>query len=340
MRPTLKVKRLEKVSREKYIELYAVLKELRGLSTKENKDLVSDLVNNIKSKLFQSRYELSYNGKVIGTTKKDFITLHKKLDYIKDHIERIRVSRKQAREIKVEPVSLDGFQFLSSGGLRVTPLKDIKRKHHPKIAREYKKPKALLNYVGIEIEMISDISQEHMAMLIALNKLDHKIRVMSDGSIRAEGELEHTFEINILDTETNIYSTLDRFNTMITSSGFKFKTNSSCGTHIHLDMRQRDVEECYTTLYNNLDTLLKTVSKDRLDNRYCKRNKHSHMADAANDYDGSGARYQMINPCSFEKHGTLELRLFQGTLDIDKIKDWVSLSLGIINSQSKAVVNV
>lgn len=341
MKPTLKVSRLEKVTREKYIELYGILKEIRKLSTRENRALVSDLVTNIKSKLFKPRYELTYNGAVVGTTSKHFISLKRKIEYIKDHIEHVRTVRREAREVRAESKILDGFRFEAIGGLRVTPLSEVKRAHHPKIAREYKKPKAHLNYIGIEIEMISDISQEHMAMLIALSKLDHKIRVMSDGSIRTEGELEHAFELNILDTEVNIYNTLDRFNHMLQSSGFKFKTNSSCGTHIHLDMRSRDVEECYTTLYHNLDKLIATVSSDRLNNKYCKRNTQSEMESAKEIYDGSGSRYQMINPDSYNKHSTLELRLFQGTLDIEKIKGWVSLTLNILNeAKQKAVVNV
>ena len=53
MKPTLKVSRLEKVTREKYIELYGILKEIRKLSTRENRALVSGLVTNIKSKLFK-----------------------------------------------------------------------------------------------------------------------------------------------------------------------------------------------------------------------------------------------------------------------------------------------
>ena len=43
MKPTLKVSRLEKVTREKYIELYGILKEIRKLSTRENRALVSDI---------------------------------------------------------------------------------------------------------------------------------------------------------------------------------------------------------------------------------------------------------------------------------------------------------
>jgi len=343
MKPLVKVSRYDKLSRDQYISLYAKLQELRKLSTKENKDLIQPIVDKIKTKLFHSKYVITYQDKEIGTTSRSFVSISRKLEYLKDYIHDLRVERKRKKELKEEEVKVQGYTYTKVGGLRVTPITQLKRKHHPKFAREYKKPVITSNYIGIEIEMVSDINLEQMAVLLALNKLDHKIRVMSDGSISSNGDSEvpYTFEINILDTEYNINNTLDKFSKMLVDSDFKFKTNLSCGTHIHFDMRNRDVEEAYSNLYDNLDSILKTVHPSRLDNRYCKRNKASTHSEAQDIYAGSGARYQMLNPESYSKHQTLEVRVFEGTLDMDKIKSWISMCLGIINNGNlKAVANV
>ena len=341
MKPAVKVRPISSISREEYIKLYNDWKELQRLSTKDNAGLIRPAIEKIKSKIHFHKYELLYQGKRIGTTTRDFVTLKRKVETLQRHIEDIQDRRRGARELEKETKTVLGYKFQEVGGLRVTPLNKIKREHHPKYAREYKKPVTKSNYIGIEIEMISDITLEQMALLLSVHKLDHKIRVMSDGSIRTEGDCSYAFEINIMDTEYNINNTLNKFQSLIENSGLKFRTNVSCGTHIHLDMRQRDADEVYSKLFNNLDRIVATVDSSRLDNKYCKRNIASDLDDALESYNSSAPRYQMINPEAVGKHNTLEVRVFEGTLNFDKIRNWIALCLEIINNnETKAVVNV
>lgn len=325
-------------------EREVMVKELNALSkltTKDNRDLISYHISKLRKELNYNNRDVYYRNHKVGKTTKNFLTVKELLAIKKKYNENIREERANRKATTVERKNINGFEYDVSGGVIVTPLKDIKRKHHPKFTKEYKRPFCKSNFIGIEMEMISDITLEQMAMLITIYKLSHKIRIMTDVSIKAELDCPHTFELNIMDTEYNIHNTLDQLGKLLSNTDFKFRVNNSCGTHIHLDMRNRDAKESYAKLYDNLDAIIGSTKKARADNDYCKRNIERDMELANQKFASSrGARYQAINPTSIDKHGTLEVRVFEGTTDIYKVKSWVDLLLNIVNSQTKAVVNV
>jgi hypothetical protein len=100
--------------------------------------------------------------------------------------------------------------------------------------------------------------------------------------------------------------------------------NKSCGLHVHLD--QRNVSRAtawrrYHRLVTALEWLKFAVPSTRTSNSYCKLNREGENPE---NYD----RYMAVNWQAYAEHGTIEVRLLNGTTSADKIKHWVSLCIG------------
>jgi hypothetical protein len=338
----LKLEKKYALSREEYKQVYDELNALRKLTTKDNHDLIGGHIRKLKTKLKGGNYSIWFRKVKIGSVADHDLSCPKLLRIKKQYDTIVKEERKGRKTLHVEQVNKNGFKYNTVGGLIVTPLKDIKRKHHPKFTKEYKKPYSSSNFVGVEIELTSDISGDQMSLLLCEYKLSHRIRVMSDGSIRTDASHPYSFELNIIDTEYNILNTLDQLDKIFKNDNYKFNANASCGTHVHLDMRHRDAEEMYVVLFNHLDIIAKSCLPERQNNDYCRLNTARTLEEAKdNSASNRGTRYQAINPEAVAKHGTLEIRLFEGTTDIEKVKGWVSMLLNIINKPVlKAVANV
>ena len=131
------------------------------------------------------------------------------------------------------------------------------------------------------------------------------------------------------------------------------KVNTSCGLHVHIDARDIDVnglkrvskmwmkyESCFDAL----------VTPSRRNNRWaaglrCKfanldaaflaidaTQTRAGIAYAMNSDGCSTSRYHKLNLESLQRHGTIEFRQHQGTVDGIKITNWVKLVGGFVQS--------
>lgn len=119
--------------------------------------------------------------------------------------------------------------------------------------------------------------------------------------------------------------------------------NKSCGGHIHVDAKDlrtkldEDGVEItaikFLTLFE--PALYAITGKSRLNNAFCVPLYLHHIDTKGEMYDKNGhlfdERYWSINLSSLEEHGTLEFRLFAGTLEPDK---WIARS-----AFAEAIVN-
>lgn len=182
------------------------------------------------------------------------------------------------------------------------------------------------NYVGIEIECVSKInSRTIVEMFIKKSPLLHKyVRVGSDGSIRAEEGFPYGYEFRIMCKQTEVPKVMNRFFEVLKGN---IKVNSSCGLHVHLDMRNRNYGKSFERLFTALPLLSSMVPRSRRSNSYCKINT---------DKDGwknpRSDRYLALNPTSYERHRTLEVRLHSATANANKVINWVRLLTQIIDA--------
>ena len=113
-----------------------------------------------------------------------------------------------------------------------------------------------------------------------------------------------------------------------------WEVDSGCGVHIHLDMSQEDratakrIAVAYLLTY---PTWAKLVDPKRLTNQYCMPPGHNaHYVQNHNDFGylcGSCYRYEFINLAAYCRHGTIEIRGLEGSLDKVLITNWIKAHL-------------
>jgi len=117
------------------------------------------------------------------------------------------------------------------------------------------------------------------------------------------------------------------------------KVNRSCGLHVHHDVETYKfkadnlsrVLDVYRKMEKTVDSFL-APSRRGNNNSYCKS-----LINYSNDsIERRGCRYYKVNLQAFQRHGTVEFRHHQGTVNADKIKNWVLFTALIMNRSRKA----
>lgn len=114
------------------------------------------------------------------------------------------------------------------------------------------------------------------------------------------------------------------------------KINQTCGLHVHhgaSDYKARHFENL-VTLYHKAERALDSVvtpSRRESRNTYCKSTIGASVATLRSD------RYHKLNLVSYLTHGTIEVRHHQGTIEAEKIQNWVVLTQGMIERAKRAV---
>lgn len=105
------------------------------------------------------------------------------------------------------------------------------------------------------------------------------------------------------------------------------KVNKSCGMHVHHDARDFGRREFINLLENyrvnesNWDAIV-SASRRGNNNDYCRS-----LGDVAIDRpDFFATRYMKLNYKAYLRHGTIEFRQHQGTVEAIKIINWIKLT--------------
>lgn len=182
------------------------------------------------------------------------------------------------------------------------------------------KPKTKDNYIGLELECVSLSSAAEVFEYLHDLKLDKYVDVTEDASISYDDyDGEYGYEFRVLFKEKEINTVLNKFGKFL--SLIDVTVNNSCGLHVHLDMRNRDVKKVYGNLLGAQDLLFSLVDNHRRKNSFCSY--------TVSKYD----RYQAINYSAYSSYKTIEIRLHQATKDVNKIKNWIKFLLLIVNSK-------
>lgn len=186
-------------------------------------------------------------------------------------------------------------------------------------------------YVGVEIELIAKCSKEYLMDLLIESRLQSYVQIKSDGSIQTSNDHPHPYELVIMATEEEIGMVIDKVCAILKNKRVVGIANNSCGLHVHLDMRHRNVEEAYRKLYYSQSILLGMVPNNRKDGshaeQYCKKN----LTASFKEQVALGQRYYVINTQAYNKYKTLEIRVHSGTTNAIKIKNWIKMLTSIVN---------
>jgi hypothetical protein len=117
-----------------------------------------------------------------------------------------------------------------------------------------------------------------------------------------------------------------------------FKVNDSCGYHVHIGVRDLsdDAKRAVCVGYALTESFwFSLVPKARRENRYCRALKWSaNQALDSNDFyyfAESQDRYQWFNVAAYAEHKTFEVRLHSGTLEGDKVCNWVKAHVKFVD---------
>jgi hypothetical protein len=125
------------------------------------------------------------------------------------------------------------------------------------------------------------------------------------------------------------------------ANGLGWTTNKKCGYHLHLDMSGESIESLRKICKAYLATQKvwqAMVRNTRKKNHYCAaiewtNEQIDRIESTESFYNWAGGidRYCFFNVAAYRKHGTFEIRLFNGTLDANKVTMWAAAHLYFVD---------
>lgn len=182
------------------------------------------------------------------------------------------------------------------------------------------------DYVGIEIEFLTPHDKFELAQIFNNFDLLGHLEIKTDASILITSNKLYGWEIAVIATEKQIHSVIERVCKALKVA--KAKVNWTCGLHVHLDMRNRDPQECFRKLYFSQNLLYSLNPRNRLENHSpCAPTCSPLIQESRLRDDRPG-----INSCSLDDLKTIEVRIHAGTVNAKEISNWVKLLLRILKS--------
>jgi hypothetical protein len=205
-----------------------------------------------------------------------------------------------------------------------------------------KPPTGKSNYLGIEIECSCTIpghtpsygdynllgygfehAQVIIKSLIKKHGLDGKLSFGTDG--RRTTRDERSIEFQLLTKEVELNSNLKLVDNLLKE--LKANVNISHGLHVHLDMRNRDAYLAFVNLIRSQRLLYKASNKQREKNHHCEMID----LDIQDILSGEGDFHTGIVPVLQDTKNTIEVRMKEGTINVDSIEKWCNLLVSIID---------
>jgi hypothetical protein len=216
--------------------------------------------------------------------------------------------------------SLYDFHFEKSGGvyLQEKTILGIYRAKINNILKVTKKPMTTERHIGVELE--ASIPRKNLEALtddLRLSVYRHYLALGTDGSVTSNDKFEGS-ELRICAPTSKIKEVVSFVSAALIKA--QAKVDKSCGMHVHLDARPTtgaNAKNMFERLVDQQFALFQIVPSSRRSNRYCKYTKKD-------DWRGTD-RYKAVNPLSFKKYNTIEVRMHSGTVDANKIIPWINL---------------
>lgn len=210
---------------------------------------------------------------------------------------------------------------------------------------EPKHPTSKENYVGVEIEFLMTMSQtDKFAEALFKENLHYNVHFGYDNSVKDlefipklnmygdvinHKDKKYGKEIRVLGVEKELPELITKVCLLIEKH--EGTINSTCGLHVHLDMRNRDVDLVFNNFFYAQKLLFATQPKMRKEGKYCKM-----LARNAPGKD----KYYGVNRKPYETKRTLEIRMHEGTINAKEILSWVGLLIKIANLKEKLTSSV
>jgi hypothetical protein len=207
------------------------------------------------------------------------------------------------------------------------------------ILRLKKIPTSRQHYVGVEIEFLTKVDRLAVKRAVIKANLQNYVNVKNDGSI--DEHLEncsmhdiyfigctcgyiHTHEITLLAPQDELQDLLKTLGGVLKS--ISAVVNRSCGLHVHLDMRHRNMSGCVQKLLKHQKNIHNMVHPNRKNSEYCRPQNP--------DFIDRRDRYRDINLAAYEKFNTIEVRIHEGTVDTNDIYKWCKYLINVVDGKN------
>ena len=207
------------------------------------------------------------------------------------------------------------------GGVFTEPgmIAKLSRELQARIVFTQKLPATNERHVSVEIECFGPLSSRELGVEIVNAGVGKYVHVKGDGSIHPNNSEHHPYELVVTAPASQIESVVSKVSEVLNENDCR--VNKTCGLHVHLDARYDNANRMFSNLVSAQSILYKMQPLSRRDNTYCKPTPSKSLRTASR---GSG-RYFGINPQSFGRHRTIEIRLHSGTIDAGKINNFIKI---------------
>jgi hypothetical protein len=241
--------------------------------------------------------------------------------FILSKISEYRASLRQKTSVSTNKLGLTKVNGVYTESNLYAKLQDDRIKN---LIDAHKKPTTNDNYVGIEIEFIHACSVKDLKAKFVSKRMHNVVNVGTDGSIGGMTEGETGSEIRFMSKESDLRTNLMKLAEVLNDPEVDAKVNGTCGLHVHLDMRNRNVEKSYNNLWHVQKLLRFSQPLSRRNNKYCVESPKSMKE--------NGERRSTINSSAYAKHKTLEIRVHQGTVDVTDMFNWVMFLTSVVDA--------
>lgn len=224
------------------------------------------------------------------------------------------------------------------------------------------KPMTKDKYVGIEIEFLSSVNFTDLAKMLMAERLTDYVSLKGDGSVDYDegtcdchpgqfyfhgeqsfdddcdcGSCGHTdlfsHELCVLVKQSEVTKIMNKVGKVLKRA--KAFTNDTCGLHVHVDVRNRDKFKAFSNLVAAQDALYSLAKAERKTNTFCRP-----LPKDAQFIDLYADRYMGINKQSVQKFGTLEVRLYHGTVNPTEISRWSKLLINLTDRKQTTLLDI
>lgn len=219
--------------------------------------------------------------------------------------------------------------------------KTLKEMYSNKI-EESKSPKTADPYLGIEIEFMSKYPMTGLQLVVNQAGLGKHVSMGTDGSIEDENYSvsddeywdEYTdfyaIEARILVKQSEVKRVLNKFQEILDGCGARI--NKTCGLHVHIDMRNRDVLQVSKRFLSIQDTLYSMVPYHRRNNNFCLKESATITKEMIER--GGTSKYRGINVGSYASKKTIEIRVHHGTKNMTEVVDWCKFLVHVADTST------
>jgi hypothetical protein len=314
--------------------------EMRNKPKKSEQDKV--WIKWFRRQMELTQYDVECTHKPTGISIAETVDIVKVKDVVARVKNRIQFERGYRKSNEVEVKNFKGASYSMVGGCFNVPgrINEIAKDPNLNCPMKLKFPRLQTqNYIGVELEFNQKDHRNEMDDIAAGLKA-----AGVGGYVNLTTDPSCGWEVRCLIPENNWQEILTKILDAIKAMGYT--CDQRCGTHVHLDMRRRNVAKVYRNLFFTQTFLRKFLTKERKRNRYCLRN-------TKDQYDPQEqVRYMGINTQSYTKHQTVEVRMHHGTLEMAELGPWIALLLKIVNfngeinkkiltlKQAKGILNI